>query len=76
MKVLDLCEEGREALRQGKIDFSKGQLIARIPDEGLQLKALGYCTETNYRGDTPSYRSCAEHVQQNYMLICTVPRSR
>nr|WP_180317523.1 ParB/RepB/Spo0J family partition protein [Delftia acidovorans] len=68
MKVLDLCEEGRDALRQGKIDFSKGQLIARIPDEGLQLKALSYCTETNYRGDTPSYRSCAEHVQQNYML--------
>lgn len=68
MKVLDLCEEGRDALRQGKIDFSKGQLIARIPDEGLQLKALSYCTETNYRGETPSYRSCAEHVQQNYML--------
>ncbi|WP_324622611.1 ParB/RepB/Spo0J family partition protein [Delftia lacustris] len=68
MKVLDLCEEGRDALRRGKIDFSKAQLIARIPDEGLQLKALSYCTETNYRGDTPSYRSCAEHVQQNYML--------
>ncbi|MXN29134.1 ParB/RepB/Spo0J family partition protein [Delftia sp. CH05] len=68
MKVLDLCEEGRDALRQGKIDFSKAQLIARIPDEGLQLKALSYCAEANYRGDTPSYRSCAEHVQQNYML--------
>lgn len=68
LKILDLCEQGREALRQGKIDFSKGQLIARIPDEGLQLKALSYCAETNYRGDTPSYRSCAEHVQQNYML--------
>ena len=35
LKVLDLCQQGREALREGQLDFSKALLIARIPDEGL-----------------------------------------
>jgi ParB/RepB/Spo0J family partition protein len=68
LKVLDLCHQAREALREGKIDFSKGLLIARIPDEALQLKALEHCTRPNYRGDMPGYRDCAQHVQDTYML--------
>ena len=39
LKVLDLCHQARKALREGKIDFSRGLLIARIPDEALQIKA-------------------------------------
>ena len=70
LKVLDLCHKAREALRNGKIDFSKGLLIARIPDETLQIKALNYCTGKDgyYGPDAPSYRQCAEHVQHNFML--------
>ena len=70
LKVLDLCSKAREALREGKIDFSKGLLIARIPDEALQIKALNFCTGKDgyYGTDAPSYRQCAEHVQRNYML--------
>ena len=68
LKLLDLCEKAREALRTGDIDYSKGLLIARIPDESLQLKALAYCAQKNYAGDPIGYRACAEHVQQNYML--------
>lgn len=70
LKVLDLCHKAREALRDGKIDFSKGLLIARIPDETLQIKALNYCTGKDgyYGPDAPSYRQCAEHVQHNFML--------
>ncbi len=68
LKVLDLCQKAREALREGKIDFSRGLLIARIPDEGLQLQALKYCLQVYYGGSSPSYRDCAVHVQQNYML--------
>lgn len=40
LKILDLCEEGRQALREGKLDYSCGLPIARIPNEQLQLKAL------------------------------------
>ncbi|MFN3375603.1 MAG: ParB/RepB/Spo0J family partition protein [Burkholderiaceae bacterium] len=68
LKVLDLCPTAREALREGKIDFSKGLLIARIPNEGLQLKALEFCTDTDWQGDPRSYRECARHVQNEYML--------
>lgn len=68
LKLLDLCQQAREALREGKIDFSRGLLIARIPDEGLQIKALNFCTRTDYRGDAPGYRECASHVQSEYML--------
>ena len=68
LKVLDLCHQAREALREGKIDFSKGLLIARIPDESLQLKALKFCTEPNWEGDLPGYRECARYVQDEFML--------
>lgn len=68
LKLLDLCQQAREALREGKIDFSRGLLIARIPDEGLQIKALQFCTRTDWQGDAPGYRECASHVQSEYML--------
>lgn len=68
LKILDLCTQGRDALREGKIDFSKGLLVARIADESLQLKALAYCSQTAYLGDPIGYRDCAAHVQSNYML--------
>lgn len=68
LKLLDLCQQAREALREGKIDISRGLLIARIPDEGLQIKALQFCTRTDWQGDAPGYRECASHVQGEYML--------
>lgn len=68
LKVLSLCETGRAALRAGSIDFSKALLAARIPSEKLQLEAIEFMTQTDWSDNTPSYRECAHHVQQNYML--------
>lgn len=68
LKLLALSTTARNALREGLIDASKGLLIARIPDEGLQIKALEFCTHANYRGDLPGYRECARHIQDSYML--------
>lgn len=69
LKILDLCEEGKEALRTGSIDFSRALLAARIPSKLLQLKAIAYMTKLQGWNDRlPSYRTCAEHVQQEYML--------
>lgn len=68
LKVLDLCHTARESLRAGTIDFSRALLIARIPTEELQLKALAWCTAKGYLGDTPSQRACAEHIQRTFML--------
>lgn len=68
LKILDLCEHGRELLREGKLDFSCALPIARIPSEQLQLKALGWAVQTTYVGDRMSARSVLRHVQDNYML--------
>lgn len=69
IKLLDLCPEGRTALRSGTIDASRAQLLARIPDHKLQLKALDEVTRKDYNGDLQwGYREAAAHVQRNYML--------
>lgn len=69
LKLLDLCPEGRTALRAGTIDASRAQLLARIPDHKLQLKALEEVTRKDYSGDLQwGYREAAAHVQRNYML--------
>lgn len=69
LKLLDLCAEGRTSLRAGTIDASRAQLLARIPDHKLQLKALEEITAKDYSGDIRmGYREAAAHVQRNYML--------
>ncbi len=74
LKVLDLCANGRDALREGKIDFSRALLIARIANEELQAKALRYCTNQGWTGEPPSYRECAQHIQAEYMLKLSAAR--
>jgi ParB/RepB/Spo0J family partition protein len=75
MKLLDLTSAPREALRAGEIDGSKALLIARIPDEKLQLKALAAATEKDHQ-DSPrlSYRALQTWVQQNVMLKLSAAR--
>jgi ParB/RepB/Spo0J family partition protein len=68
LKVLDLCEAGRTAMRAGTIDFSKALLAARIPSEKLQMEAIAYMTRRDYRDRLPGYRDCAEYVQREFML--------
>lgn len=68
LKLTALCSFGRNALRDGKIDASKALLAARIPNEQLQIKAVQYMAQPDYKGDTPGYRDCAAHVQREYML--------
>lgn len=68
LKLLDLCQQAREALREGKIDFSRALLAARIPNEQLQIKAVEFMTDDDWRGEYPSYRACAQHVQNEFML--------
>lgn len=68
LKILNLCEAGRQALREGKLDFSCGLYIARIPNEQLQLKALEWATDPDYYDERPSARAVQQHVRQNFML--------
>lgn len=68
LKLLDLSQECKQAMRDGTIDASRALLIARIPDSKLQLKALEYATKPEYNGDMPSVRSLQNWLKSNVML--------
>jgi len=68
LKLLDLCHEARNALREGKIDASKGLLIARIPNEALQIKAVKHLSQTDYRGEPIGQREAMSWIRANVML--------
>lgn len=68
LKLLDLNSAGREALRRGEIDASKAQLIARIPDDKLQIKALGQATGSDNYGRALSVKDLQDWLQTNVML--------
>ena len=67
LKLLDLCQECKQALRTGQIDASRAILLARIPDGQLQIKALKYATEA-HSGEVPSVRLLQVWLRQNVML--------
>ncbi|WP_280189109.1 ParB/RepB/Spo0J family partition protein [Delftia sp. PS-11] len=68
LKILDACEAVREALRKGEIDFSRAQLLARIPGAQTQAQALEDISETDWRGEKPGYDECAKIVRDKYMV--------
>jgi ParB/RepB/Spo0J family partition protein len=64
-----LCAEGRKAFYDGKIDFSRALLLARINGDNLQREAMKEITEVRFAGDEPmTMREAQLHVQQHYML--------
>jgi ParB/RepB/Spo0J family partition protein len=63
MKLLDLCDKGRQALFDKKIDASTALLIARASPEKIQLEALQDITKQEM-----SYRQAHEHIRRHYML--------
>lgn len=68
-KLLDLCQEAKAALREGKLDASRAELIARIPDQKLQIKALKALTEKSGSDELRlSYRQAKVWLEQNVML--------
>ena len=68
LKLLDLCQEARRAFYDGQIDASKALLIARVPDEKLQIKAVTHAITPQWNGFTPSVRDFQVWLQNNVML--------
>jgi ParB/RepB/Spo0J family partition protein len=67
MKLSDLSEDVAAALVADKITHSVALLIARIPDEKLQEKALAQVVAGPYN-DALSHRRAKELIQREYML--------
>lgn len=68
LKLLALCEAGRAAVREGRLSESIGLLIARIPVEALQLKALEDVLEPQWNDEPMSYREAAREIQNAYTV--------
>ncbi|MGV3679700.1 MAG: ParB/RepB/Spo0J family partition protein [Acidovorax sp.] len=69
LKLLDLCQVGRQALSDESLDFSKALAVSRIPSEAQQLKAIKDLTERNHSGDFRiGARETKKHIRQHYML--------
>jgi len=68
MKLLTLCKEARKAFYEGKLSASVALLLARIPHENLQKKALQDVLESSYSNSdgAMSYREAFEHIQREY----------
>lgn len=67
MKLLDLNEEGRRLFRGGLLNPSTALLVARIPTQALQMKAIEDITRRDFRNDVMSVRQAQKHIQDRYM---------
>lgn len=68
LKLCACCPDVRNAFYDGKIDFSKALLLARIHGTALQTQALKEISKPSYSGEPMSFRNAQQHVWQNYML--------
>lgn len=70
MKLVELPETAKAAVRDGTLDASIALLVARIPNPDLQKKAIAELLE-DARAPFPqfaSYRVAREYLRHNYML--------
>jgi ParB/RepB/Spo0J family partition protein len=70
LKLMALHEAGRAALAAGQISESVALLVARIPGEKLQAKAVKTLTEEDYRRDASresmAYRQAQGVIRQHF----------
>jgi ParB/RepB/Spo0J family partition protein len=67
IKLLALCKKVRDAFYDGTINASVALLLARIPSEALQVKALEDVQDGDY-GQPMSHSEAQVHLQNHYML--------
>jgi len=68
LQLCALSKAGREAFLGGKLSAASALVVARIPDEALQNKAVQQLVEPDFRGDLPTAREASRLVRERYML--------
>lgn len=68
LKLLKLSPTAKLAMREQGLTASVAELIARIPNDALQAKALAFAVAPDGDGDKPSYRTFSQWAQRNVML--------
>lgn len=67
IKLLSLCEEVQEALREGTITANHALRIARLPSAEDQVDTLKACLQ-GWGGNPMSVRDLDEYIHRTYML--------
>lgn len=68
LKLLALCDAARKTFYAGDLTASTALLLARIPGEDQQQRALKHITEKDWHGRVMSYRDAARYVHDTFML--------
>lgn len=68
LKLCALVPEARAAFLEGKITAGTALVVARIPHDDLQRKALEEVGKPSWNGEPVSAREASRTVQQRYML--------
>ncbi len=67
LKLLQLCDQAKEAFRAGKIDFGHARAIAPIADLKRQAEAVKEIVQ-GFGGNRMTVVDAQEHVRRKYML--------
>lgn len=68
LKLATLMPDGQAALRAGKLRAEVATLVARVPGEKNQAKALALALEGGYAGELKSYRTARAELAEKFML--------
>lgn len=68
LKLATLHPEGQAALRAGKLRTEVATLVARVPGEKNQAKALALALEGGYAGELKSYRTARSELTEKFTL--------
>ena len=75
LKLLNLCKKARDLFFSEKLGTETALLIARIPVEKMQIKAMQHITKPQEyntsmisAGETMTFRAARDHIQTNFML--------
>ncbi|WP_029524840.1 ParB/RepB/Spo0J family partition protein [Polaromonas glacialis] len=68
LKLATLHPAGQMALRAGKLRTEVATLVARVPGEKNQAKALALALEGGYAGELKSYRTARSELAEKFTL--------
>jgi len=68
LKLSNLCKQGERALEEEVISNSIALLIARIPGEVNQERAIEEIVEGQWGDETMSFREAKDHIERDFMI--------
>lgn len=67
LKLLELCDKGREALATGTLSVSVAQIVAGLPTQKQQEEAIERVV-IGFGGEPMTYKTALEYLTKTYML--------